>query len=72
MVDDALPHSESLHVVERYHLSNGGNTLVDEIMVEDPATFLSPGKTVVQSRKQPAGVELAEDVCADRVNLFGG
>jgi hypothetical protein len=72
LLDDALPHSESLHIVERYYLKDGGRTLVDEIMVEDPATFLSPWKTVVQFKKQPAGVELAEDVCADRVNLFGG
>jgi hypothetical protein len=36
------PHSDALHVVERYHLINGGNTLRMDIHVEDPGAFTTP------------------------------
>lgn len=71
LLDDALPHSEALHVVERYHLADGGRTLSVEYTIEDPMTFSTPWTTTVKFKKQPAGVELKEDVCSDRVNLFG-
>src|SRR5438105_6931652 len=39
------PHSEKLHVTERFHLTNGGKNLQADIMVEDPATWrrVDPG-----------------------------
>jgi hypothetical protein len=36
------PHTDALHVVERYHLINGGNTLRMDIHVEDPGAFTMP------------------------------
>jgi len=33
------PHTEKLHVVERYRLVDGGNILEANISVEDPDTF---------------------------------
>jgi len=36
------PHSDKLHVVERYHLINGGDTLEADVTIEDPASFIRP------------------------------
>ncbi len=36
------PHSEKLHVVERFRMINGGKNLMADIFVEDPATFKQP------------------------------
>lgn len=36
------PHSEKLHVVERFRMINGGKNLLADIFVEDPATFKQP------------------------------
>ncbi len=33
------PHSDKLHVVERFKLFDGGKTLQDTIRVEDPGAF---------------------------------
>lgn len=36
------PHSEQLHVVERYTLSEDRNTITVEVYVEDPVNFTTP------------------------------
>ena len=36
------PHSEKLHVVERFRVINDGKNLQADIFVEDPATFKQP------------------------------
>ena len=36
------PHTTALHVVERFHLVDGGKTLQVDIRVEDPGTFNMP------------------------------
>jgi hypothetical protein len=36
------PHTDALHVVERFHVINGGNTLRMDIHVEDPGAFTEP------------------------------
>jgi hypothetical protein len=36
------PHTDKLHVVERFRLINGGNTLEVAFTVEDPGTFYQP------------------------------
>jgi len=36
------PHTDALHVIERYHLINGGNTLRIDIHVEDRGAFTMP------------------------------
>ncbi len=38
------PHSEKLHVVERFRMIEGGKKLQVEITVDDPATFKQPWK----------------------------
>jgi hypothetical protein len=58
------PHSEKLHVTERFHLTNDGKNLQADIMVEDPATFKQPIK-VIQTWRRVAQGGLAESSCAE-------
>jgi hypothetical protein len=67
------PHSDKLHVVERYHLIEGGKTLEAEVMIEDPASFLKPVHVQMRSRKVQAPGGIIESRCADgeSFNPFG-
>jgi hypothetical protein len=57
------PHTEKLHVVERYHLVNGGKTLQADITVDDPDTFNQPWSTI--QRYQRGEQTLEEEACAE-------
>jgi hypothetical protein len=65
------PHSDKLHVVERYHLIEGGKTLEAEVVVEDPASFVKPVHIQMHWRK--AQGPIIESRCADgeSFNPFG-
>jgi hypothetical protein len=58
------PHSEKLHVVERFHLTNAGKNLQADVVVEDPATFKQPIK-VFQTWRRVAQGPMAESSCAE-------
>ena len=58
------PHTEALHVVERYHLIDGGNTLEVAIHVEDPGAFTTPWNAIQRYRKVNRG-PFAEIVCPE-------
>ena len=45
------PHSEKLHVVERYYLIEGGKTLQADITIEDPAAFIEPLQVIHRWRR---------------------
>jgi hypothetical protein len=57
------PHGDKLHVVERYRLTDGGNTLQAEVTIEDPDVFVQPLKVVHRWRKV-AG-PMTESTCAE-------
>jgi hypothetical protein len=57
------PRSDSTHIVERIHLENGGQTLVDEITVEDPKLLTRPFVSVKHFKRLPADSQLWENVC---------
>lgn len=57
------PHSEKLHVVERYHLVNGGKTLQAEVTIEDPGVFIQPVHVVHRWRRMEG--TLNESTCAE-------
>jgi hypothetical protein len=57
------PHSEKLHVVERYRLAEGGKTLQAEITLEDPQVFIQPLRVTHQWRRLPG--TLVESTCAE-------
>jgi hypothetical protein len=42
------PHTDKLHVVERWHLVNGGKSIEVEVTVDDPGTFYQPWKGTVR------------------------
>jgi hypothetical protein len=65
------PHSDKLHVVEHYHLIDGGKTLEAEVTIEDPASFIQPVHTQMHWRKSQGPI--IESRCADgeSFNPFG-
>ena len=57
------PHTDKLHVVERFTISKDGRTLTAIVTVEDPDTFNGPLTLKQTWRKNP--VAMAEMVCAE-------
>ena len=56
------PHSEKLHVIERFRLVEGGKFLEAEVLIDDPAIFIKPLHVTKRSRRVEA--RLAEWRCA--------
>jgi hypothetical protein len=50
------PHSEQLHVVERYRMINGGMGMEISVYVEDPGAFTTPWRAVQRWRRVEPGV----------------
>jgi hypothetical protein len=64
------PHTEQLHVVERFKLTEGGKMLEDLIMVEDPGVFTTPWSALQRFRYEHRG-PMTEDICAENnINPF--
>jgi hypothetical protein len=57
-------HTEDMHVVERYHLSDA-NTLIYEATVEDPNVLTQPWSKTVTFNRRPQGDRIMESVCVD-------
>ena len=55
------PHTEALHVVERYTLVDGGEVLQAIMVVEDPGTFSRPWAAMKLHRRTTNRVE--ESLC---------
>ena len=58
------PHTDKMHVLERFKLINGGKTLQDTIRVEDPGAFNMPW-TAVQRWNRTARGPIEEFSCAE-------
>lgn len=63
-----LPHSDELHITERYQLQDRGKKLSVSLHIEDPKTFVRPWDTRVILNKL-ATDRLGEDVCEERMGL---
>jgi hypothetical protein len=63
LLDDAIPTSETLEIVER--LSIKDHRLQDSMTFTDPASFRAPWSTVLTFRRVPP--PSGEDVCLDRI-----
>jgi hypothetical protein len=61
-----LPHSDALHLIERYQLGKDGKHLHARFTIEDPKTYSAPWSFKVEYEKRP-GYELRENVCADKL-----
>jgi len=58
------PHTEQLHVIERFHTIDDGKTLEVNVHVEDPGAFTAPWNAVQRYRRMENG-PMAETVCAE-------
>ena len=58
------PHTEKLHVVERYRLTNNGRVLETKLTVDDADTFNKPWSAMQRYRRSDQG-PLAEVICAE-------
>jgi hypothetical protein len=64
------PHTKDLHVVERWKLTNNGQSLEATATVEDPGTFNKPWTGVTRRNKVTRG-PMIESYCAENnVNYF--
>jgi hypothetical protein len=57
------PHTDQLHVVERYRLIDSGKTMEVLISVEDGGAFTTPWSATQRFRRVPR--EWSEDICAE-------
>ncbi len=58
------PHTERLHVVERFKLIQDGNILQVDVSVEDPGAFTTPWRAVQRFKRYDEG-GFRESVCAE-------
>ena len=64
------PHTDRLHVVERFRLIDGGKTLEVNLHVEDPGTFTTPWNAIQRYRRVDPG-PMIEVACAENnANYF--
>lgn len=65
VLDDAgLPHSEALHLTERYRLSRDGRHLHARFTIDDPKSYTRPWTAKAEYVLRP-GYEIPEEVCMD-------
>jgi hypothetical protein len=50
------PHTAQLHVVERFHMTNGGRKLEVNVHVEDPGAFTTPWNAIQRYRRVEPGI----------------
>jgi hypothetical protein len=63
------PHTEKLHVVERYRLVEDGKILEADITVDDPDTFNQPWSAIQRYRRVQQG-PIYEQACAENNSGF--
>ena len=64
------PHSDKLHVVERFRVIDGGKTLEVRFTVDDPVAFRTPWSAMQKYHREEAE-PLSESICAENnVNYF--
>jgi len=63
------PHTEQLHVVERFRIVDGGNAVDVTAHVEDPGAFTTPWTALQRYRRVEQG-PLREQVCAENNDKF--
>lgn len=64
--NSGLPHSDALHITERFSLTDGGKTLENRITIDDPQTFSKPWETLLRFQRK-AGDVRDDDYCLGRI-----
>jgi hypothetical protein len=70
-LNDRTPHmpfvravvSLTTHITERYHVEDGGKTLVNVMTFDDPKVLAHPWTLTYKYHRAPVGTELWEYVC---------
>jgi hypothetical protein len=62
------PHTDKLHVVERWKLTNGGQNMEVRVTVDDPGAFYKPWSGMRRYRRVQEA--MPEDVCAENNQHF--
>ena len=57
------PHTEQLHVVERYKLTDGGKMIEVLMTIDDPGAFTTPWSAMQRFRR--VARQWSEDICAE-------
>jgi hypothetical protein len=57
------PHSDALHVIERYTLPDDGQSLKQEVTIDDPKMYSKPWQTVSTTHKRAPTSEIHEFIC---------
>ena len=65
------PHTEQLHVIERFKLLDGGKLLHVDLLVEDPGAFNMPWRAVQEWRRLEK-TPFIEDLCEPNNDFFFG
>jgi hypothetical protein len=63
-----LPHSDALHVVERYTPSSDRQSMQVRISIDDPNTYSAPWETTLSLQHERNG-RIAEDFCLERKGI---
>ncbi len=58
------PHTERLHIIERYTL-DGKSKLVNQTTIDDPGAYEKPFQVTFTAERAPAGDELMEYICQE-------
>ena len=58
------PHTDKIHVVERYHVINNGRVLRADFTVTDPGAFTAPWSGYMDYQRNPRGA-IDEQACAE-------
>jgi hypothetical protein len=61
------PHTEKLHVIERYRRT-GKESMEISVSIDDPGTFTRPWEARVHYRLAPPGTRVTEDICENNRN----
>jgi len=72
VLTNSVPHTEQLHVVERFRLIQNGTQLQVEFTVDDPGTFNAPWSGIVTYRRRAGAAQLTETPCAESNAMNGG
>ena len=65
--DKGLPHSEKLHLTQRFRMGPGAGTMTAEYTIDDPDDYTRPWTAKATFARMPAGFQFPEEVCAARL-----
>ncbi|MEI9892329.1 MAG: hypothetical protein WDN45_19345 [Caulobacteraceae bacterium] len=65
--DKGLPHSDALHLTERYRMGKDGKTMTVSYTIDDPKTYTRTWSAKASFARKPASFEIPEEVCADHL-----